>query len=306
MLVILRFWRINLWIAVRQRFRQFVSDLNPTTEQVDDAFGKARRIGQALQRAYGEEATETPPIFAVGSWGKGTQVRPSTDIDIMVRFDRSTLERFQAYAFNGQSAFLQEIKGKLETSYPQTRKRGDGQVVQIDFNSITVELVPVFPIGNGQFIMPDTNGGGSWKTVDPIAQIQLIDKTDRDYNGNVRPLCKIIKRWKHECSVDLKSFVIELLIVDFFRNYTFGKYDYYWYDFYVRDCLKFFKNRVNGWVSIPGTGEIIQLGDKWAAKVDAAIAIAETACNYERDDLYILAGMEWQKIFGPRIPIHVM
>lgn len=295
-----------MWVAVSERFKQFHSDLNPTTDQVDDAFGKAKRIGQALQRAYGEEVTETPPIFAVGSWGKGTQVRPSTDIDIMARFDRSILERFQAYAFNGQSAFLQEIKGKLETSYPQTRKRGDGQVVQIDFNSIMVELVPVFPFGNGQFIMPDTNGGGSWKTVDPIAQIQLIDKTDRDYNGNVRPLCKIIKRWKHECSVDLKSFAIELLVVDFFRNYTFGKYDYYWYDFYVRDCLKFFKSRVNGWVSIPGTGEIIQLGDKWASKVDAAIAIAETACNYERDDLDILAGMEWQKIFGPRIPIRVI
>ncbi|WP_395665504.1 SMODS domain-containing nucleotidyltransferase [Methylocella sp.] len=295
-----------MWIAVRQRFRAFHADLNPMKDQVEDAFGKAKRVGQALQRAYGGEATENPPIFPVGSWGKGTPVRPSADIDIMARFDWAMYQRFHAYAFNGQSALLQEIKDKLEAAYPQTRKRGDGQVVQIDFNSIMVELVPVFAIGNGQFIMPDTNGGGSWKTVDPAAQIKLIDDADRDFSGNVRPLCKIIKRWKHECSVDLKSFAIELLVADFFRNYPWGNYDYYYYDWYVRDCLKFIKTRVNGWVAIPGTGEIVQLGDKWASKVETAIGIAEQACDYERDDYDILAGVEWQKIFGPRIPIHVL
>lgn len=295
-----------MWIAVRQRFRKFHSELNPTPDQIDDAFGKAKRVGQALQRAYEGEATETPPIFAVGSWGKGTQVRPSADIDLMVRFDRSVLERFQGHSLNGQSALLQEIKGKLETPYPQTRKRGDGQVVQIDFNTIMVEIVPVFATGNGQFIMPDTNGGGSWKTVDPIAQIKFIDDADREYNGNVRALCKIIKRWKHECAVDLKSFIVELLVVDFFRNYSSGSYDHYWYDFYVRDCLKFFKSKVNGWVVVPGTGEVILIGDKWAPKIDTAIAIAEMACKYEFEDLDNLAGMEWQKIFGPRIPIYAL
>ena len=295
-----------MWIAVRQRFSAFHSDLNPTSDQIDDAFGKAKRVGQALERAYGAEATENPPVFAVGSWGKGTQVRPSADIDIMARFDQSILDRFRAYSSNGQSALLQEIKEKLEKPYPQTLKRGDGQVVQIDFNSILVEIVPVFPIGNGQFTMPDTNGGGTWKVVDPVAQINLIEEADRANNGNVRPLCKIIKRWKHECSVELKSFAIELLVADFFRSYAWGNYDYFYYDWYVRDCLKFMKSRVNGWVAIPGTGEIVQLGDKWAIKIDAAIAIAEKACDYERDDLDILAGLEWQKIFGPRIPMTVL
>ena len=295
-----------MWIAVRPRFRAFHADLNPTKDQVEDAFGKAKRVGQALQRAYGGEATENPPIFPVGSWGKGTPVRPSSDIDIMAQFDWAMYQRFHAYAVNGQSALLQEIKDKLEVAYPQTRKRGDGQVVQIDFNSIMVELVPVFAIGNGQFIMPDTKGGGSWKRVDPAAQIRLIDNADRDFSGNVRPLCKIIKRWKHECSVDLKSFAIELLVADFFRNYPWGNYDYYYYDWYVRDCLRFMETRVNGWVAIPGTGEIVQLGGKWASKVEAAVGIAEQACDYERDDYDILAGVEWQKIFGPRIPIHAL
>lgn len=154
--------------------------------------------------------------------------------------------------------------------------------------------------------MADTNGGGCWKTVDPIAQSKHVNDADTAYNGNARALCKIIKRWKHECNVDLKSFAIELLVVDFLRNYPSPAHDYYWYDWYVRDCLKFIRTRVNGWVMTPGTGEIVQLGNKWLAKVDSAIATAELACEYERNDWYILAGTEWQKIFGPRIPIYVL
>lgn len=295
-----------MWIAVRQRFGKFYTDLNPTTDQVDDAFGKAKRVGQALERAYGGEATENPPIFAVGSWGKGTQVRPSADIDIMAQFDWAMYQRFHAYAANGQSALLQEIKEKLEPAYPQTRKRGDGQVVMIDFNSILVELVPVFPLNNGQFIMPDTHDGGIWKTVDPVAQVRHIDTLDRTHNGNVKALCKMIKRWKHEKSVDLKSFLIELIVADFVRNSEWGKQDFFWYDWLVRDCFKFMRTRACGQATLPGTGEVIPLGSNWVSKVDTAIGIAETACDYEHADLELKAGWEWQKIFGERIPASVL
>lgn len=297
-----------MWAAVTKRFSLFHADLNPTPEQVADAFGKARRVGQALERAYnGGVATETPPVFPVGSWGKGTQVRPSADIDIMAKFDWSIYRRFHSYAHNGQSALLQEVKGHLEQSFSQTRMRGDGQVVQIDFNSIMVEVVPVFPLDdNGQFIMPDTHDAGSWKIVDPVAQISYIDALDKENNGNVRALSKMIKRWKHEQEVDLKSFLIELIVADFVRQCDWGKCSYFWYDWLVRDCFKFMRTRAAGWATVPGTGEVISIGDAWVRKVEAAVAAAETACAYEQLDSDVLAGMEWQKIFGPRIPMQVL
>lgn len=294
-----------MWAAVRQRFEEFNADLLPTEAQIDDALGKAKRVGQALERAYGGEATENPPIFPVGSWGKGTQVRPSADIDIMARFDWSVYERFHAYAHNGQSSLLQEIKDKLEIPFRQTRKRGDGQVVQIDFNSILVELVPVFPLPSGQFIMPDTHEGGTWKTVDPVAQIAFIDTVDREHNGNVRALSRMIKRWKHEQLVNVKSFMIELLVAEFVRGCDFGKNSFFWYDWLVRDFFKFMQARADSGVIIPGTGESVPLGNDWLPKVEKAIEIAEKACDYEYNDWGITAGAEWQKIFGNRIPIQV-
>ncbi len=58
--------------------------------------------------------------------GKGTQVRPSADIDIMVEFAPAVFQRFEARVGNRQSQLLQEVKLRLSDSYPQTGMRGDG------------------------------------------------------------------------------------------------------------------------------------------------------------------------------------
>ena len=50
--------------------------------------------------------------------------------------------------------------------------RGDGQVVTVNFNTIAVEVVPVFYYDDSwRFYMPDTNDGGRWKIVDPRAEL---------------------------------------------------------------------------------------------------------------------------------------
>lgn len=65
-----------MWLPVRQRFRQFYSELNPTPGEVEDALCKAFRVGRALKRAYCGQATDNPPVFQVVSWGKETRFVP--------------------------------------------------------------------------------------------------------------------------------------------------------------------------------------------------------------------------------------
>lgn len=295
-----------MWVAVPQRFRAFHEDLNLTREQYEDGIGKAVRVTQALERAYNGCVADQSPLRIVGSWGKGTQVRPSADIDIMVLFAPAVLQRFEARVGNRQSQLLQEVKANLLDAYPQTDMRGDGQVVVVGFNTITVEIVPVFDLLGGKYLMPDTNDGGRWKTVDPSAQIAMIEDIDRRTNGNNRALTKMIKMWKRQSNVSLKSFVIEILVAEFMRTYDNSQRDYYWYDYFVRDFFRALVARAGSGMSIPGTGEWIWLGNDWLPKAQAALATAELACEWERNDYDVTAGQEWQKIFGNRIPIHVL
>jgi hypothetical protein len=224
----------------------------------------------------------------------------------MAEFSWSVYQRFEERAGNKQSQFLQEIKEYLKTPYPQTNIRGDGQVVMVGFNSVAIEIVPVFRLENGQYIMPDTNSGGRWKTVDPWAQINLIDSIDNETNGNTRALIKMVKLWKREKNVPIRSFLVELLVADFMKTYEYAQQDYYWYDWFIRDFFKFMRTRAWGNASIPGTGHVVQLGGDWVAKVDDAMKAAEIACDWEYYDYDVTAGQQWQKIFGPRLPTYVL
>ena len=53
---------------------------------------------------------------------------------------------FRSETGNKQSQLLQEIKGALEKSFPNTAIKGDGPVVKIPFTSYNVELVPAFEL----------------------------------------------------------------------------------------------------------------------------------------------------------------
>jgi len=61
--------------------------------------------------------------------------------------------------------------------------------------------------------------------------------------------------------------------------------------------------RASGWVWVPGTMELLMLGDEWKSKAESAKGRAEKACEFESGQMPYSAGEEWQKIFGTYIPI---
>jgi hypothetical protein len=294
-----------LWVGVHQRFHRFYSDLLLTPDQTQDGMTKQLGVRQKLEQVYYGRSSEAPPGFLVGSWGKTTQVRPPRDLDLFFVLPAGEFTRFEARTGNKQSALLQEVKDALQEKYVQSDLRGDGQVVLIAFNTIDVEIIPVFAIANNQFVMPDTNDGGRWKIVDPLAQIALIRDTDQQTSGNTRALARMMKQWTRYYNVPIKSFVIELIVTYFMRQYDNSSYNFFWYDLFVRDFLKYLNGLRGGTLTLPGTGDVIQLGDEWANKAQTSLTIALSACDMEYNDLTILAGEEWQKLFGNRIPVYV-
>ncbi len=86
---------------------------------------------------------------------------------------------------------------------------------------------------------------------------------------------------------------------------SYGGADEFWFDWLIRDFFAHMIGRAAGWFSMPTTGEVIYLGNEWLSRAESAYARALKACDYERDNYGTLAGEEWQKIFGPEIPMTV-
>lgn len=304
------FTKMTTW----SRFRQFGSNLMLTEDQRADGRTKHSGVRSCLNQWYYGVSSGASNSLLVGSWGKSTEIRPPRDIDVLFVLPDSVYKRFEErpWGTNKQSELLQEVKRVLSASYPRTRMRGDGQVVVVSFDSYAVEVVPAFEerdllFGNttGRYRICNTADGGSYTATDPKAEIAHVRKSDEKTNGNTRALIRIAKKWQEHCNVPLKSFCLELLAVEFLDGWSNADKSEVYYDWMCRDFFAHLVNRA-GWLScvtVPGTSERISLGFEWKSRAESAHARAVRACGYERDEEPVLAGLEWQKIFGDDMPL---
>jgi hypothetical protein len=239
----------------------------------------------------------------VGSWGKYTRIRPPRDVDVLFQLPKATHDRFQQRTGNKQSQLLQEIKTALAASFPKTDVRGDGPVVKVPFQSFAVELAPAFKLDTGRYYIPITTDGGSYKTFDPDAESEYVKNSNTTTNENTRELIRMMKCWQSYCSVPLKSFYIEIVAVEFLKQWSYAGKSKTYYDWMVRDFLEYLIKQANTYIYVPGTYELIYLGEAWKSRAETAHGRAKSACEYESGGYPSLAGTEWQKIFGTDIPI---
>ncbi len=298
-----------MWSYVTGHFQTFLSNIELQPADHQDALGKAQRVGECLNRKYYQGGFIPENVVLVGSYGKKTAIRPTTDVDMLYFLPYEVFQRFNNYSVGGQSALLQEIKNSLMITFPTTEMRADGQVVQVKYGSYEFEVVPAFAWSDGIYIC-DTRNGGSWKKTDPYAEVAQIDRADEISRGSARPLIKYFKAWKRSKSVDIKSIAIEIAVCDFFFKYpNLDKYlneigrntsAFWWHDWFVVDCFQHLLAHQQA--RIAGTGENIPIGGCWFSKAKTAHEIAKIASNHERNDLPIFAENQWRHVFGSRFP----
>lgn len=290
------------WIAVQPRFEQFHGNLSLTPRQFLDGMTKRRSVVGCLNRHYYGSASGTDNSFFIGSWAKGTAIRPPRDVDVYFVLPPAVHARFQSNLWNRQSALLQEVKGVLADTYPDTDMSGDGQVVLVRFGSYSVEVVPAFLLTNNRYSICDTHDDGCYKQTDPWAEAGYIETFDKANNGNLRSLIRMLKAWQAWCAVPIKSFQLELLAADFLAHSPWRLMSFFWFDWICRDFFAYLYYRANTFVTVPGTRETIPLGNGWQSRAESAYWRAVKACENEARNSVEAAGEEWQKIFGPQIP----
>lgn len=287
---------------VSTRFNHFLSNIMLTPTQLSDGQTKHAGVRSCLNSYYYNSSSSYNNSMLVGSWGKSTQIRPPHDIDVLFILPYSVYQRYESVRGNKQSQLLQEVKSVLSITYPNTKMRADGQVVLVPFLSYSVELVPAFALDNGQYWICNTKGNGKYETTDPVAEIEKVKSSNDATNGNTRNLIRMMKCWQGYCNVPLKSFCIELLVIDFLASYEHKDKSTVYYDWMTRDFFKYLIGKSNGWFCAPGTIRLIWLDNAWKSRAESALIRARNAVKYESDNKPYYAGLEWQKIFGTDIP----
>lgn len=212
-------------MSIGNNFKTFSEEICFNNSEITTT---CKEIAKKLNKYYYDNVgDEISHLFYVGSIGRGTAVKNTSDVDLIFNLPFEIYSKFNSYASNGQSALLQDVKEVLQERYPKTTIRGDGQVVVIEFDLFTVELVPAFLQDDNSFLYPDTHDGGSWKKTNPISEQKAAQQCDVLSNGIYRDFCKLIRAWKNEQGITIGGLLIDSLIYKVFcENEYYSNYDY--------------------------------------------------------------------------------
>lgn len=285
-------------------FNKLLENIKLTDAQKEDANTKVKSVCEALQAKYYPTVSYNGSTkLLIGSYGKHTNIRPPKDIDLLFKMPAEEFNRFDSLAGNKQSQLLQEVREVLKDKFSTTEEiRAFGKVIVIGFSegTHTVELLPAWLLASGSYRIPNSENGGSWDTWNPVAEIENISKSNQA-TGCTSSLIRMIKCWTRVCSTPLKSFVVEILVV----NYLQTKHNNSVTCSYPELVLGFFeylKAQKNSITTSPADSSIINLGEEWYSRAESAYARAQKAIALESEGKLRDASLEWQKVFGADFP----
>ncbi len=270
-------------MALENDFETFCGSIK--LDNLDDMEKSAGEIAKKLNAHYYElDKDSSSHLYIVGSVGRSTAVKDSSDLDIIFDLPSSVYKRFDEYETNGQSALLQEVKSVMMERYPNTKMRGDGQVVVIEFTKYTVELVPAFLQSDDRFKYPDTHDGGKWKYTDPLSEQEECASCDSKSGGIYYDFCHIMRCWKNTIGFEFGGLLIDTLVYNHFGendNYKDSGYDDYLT--ILQNLFDYLKERdkdqsywlavgSNQQVSNSGNGAFVTKAKKAAKKISDALS----------------------------------
>lgn len=288
---------------MQPQFKALVENIKLTHSQEEDARTKYNGVCEVLHDAYYPDTSyngSTKLLF--GSYGKHTHIRPPRDVDVIFRMPESEFARFDGLSGNKQSQLLQEMRSVLVDTYTTTEEiRAYGKIVVVEFAEGThiIELLPAWELSDGRFRIPNTENGGSWEVFDPIAEIENISRSNAK-TGKTLDIIRICKKWAEFYNVQIKSFVVELLVVQFLDTLNETSLESSYAEL-ITGWLNFLVGMTGSTIFSP-SGTTVTLGGDLKSKAESALQRATKARQFESEGKMEDASVEWKKLFGDDFP----
>lgn len=260
-----------------------------------------------LNTDFWNTTSETSHSLYVGSYGRNTAIDGFSDLDMVFELPSDLYFKYDEYTGNGQSALLQAVRNSIQKTYSTSSLGADGQVVVISFtDGITFEVVPVFNNKAGSYTYPDSNDGGKWRTTNPRPEIEAIRSRNTVCNGNLMPLCRMMRAWKRKWEVPIGGLLIDTLAYQFIDGWQYKDRSYLYYDWMCRDIFRFMadQDKDKEYWKAPGSGQYVYGKGLFQWKATRCYNISLEAIEHESADpkREWSAKQKWREIFGTLFP----
>lgn len=195
---------------VAASFQSFLSGLELTKTERDEAVRQHQVVRARLESSLGGIRT----TLLMGSYRRGTAIRPLDDIDVFVVLDEAR------HGGLSPTPLLQRVEVALRRAYPEHKPRIQGRSVNIEFagTGIGYDIVPAFAVGSTvndegepqEFEIPDRQQEAWIKTNPRHHRSACVEANERAV-GMLNGLIKAAKSWNRAQDIALTSFHVEVM-----------------------------------------------------------------------------------------------
>lgn len=150
--------------------------------------------------------------FLTGSYARHTAIAPLKDIDIFVVIDRDCrrdlVEGEPQWCINAVRAAAADALARMQKS-PIAQRRSIG----LDFVSadLKIEVVPAFQTCQAEVFQIADRSSSRWILTSPRGHEYLSTVANKNSGGFLKPVIKMIKAWKNQSRLPIKSFHLEVM-----------------------------------------------------------------------------------------------
>lgn len=286
---------------IAETFEEFVNNLI-----VDNQSSIESRFSSITKRLntdfYKIDSNSENGIY-IGSYGRNTAIKGISDLDMIFELPSGLYSQYNNRAGNKQSQLLQAVSNSIQQTYSQSKVRGDGQVVVVEFSNDYIEICPAFRESDNSFTYPDSNSGGRWKKTNPLPEANTIINEDVECNGHLINLCRIARAWKNKSGVKINGLLIDSFVYNFFsENVEYKEIDYSSYDLLVKNFFYYLKelNNERKYWHAPGSNQkVYKKNSNFKSKAKKAFKIVEEAIEKNENKT---VNEIWRRVFGRQFP----
>lgn len=194
-------------------FESFLKDINPSKSTIDEASRLHRNLRGHLKASetYGAVCKDT---YLSGSYAKQTFIRPkkdsdSCDIDIIVETNRSIND--------SPYRVLVELEDAIRERECYKSVKMQTHSIGIDMANFHLDVVPLVKDEDGLLYI-GSKTDGEWRQTNPKEHLAWTTEVNKGFNGDYKPLVKIMKWWRREncpsCVKFPKGITLEKMIAD--------------------------------------------------------------------------------------------
>lgn len=285
-------------MTVRRDFSVFLDNLKiKNKDTISSRYGSITK--NLNEKFRGLENDKTSHSLQAGSYGRYSGIQGLSDLDMLYILPPSSWTTYR----KDPSKALDHAKDAIKKTYKTSNVKKDRNVVVVEIQDFTFEVVPVFE-WQGVFKYPDTYNGGSWRKCNTRAELLAFRELNNKRKDNLRKLAKMIRAWKARNEIQMSGFLIDNLCYNFFKENTqYDKARFGSFDKMVRDFFQYLTKEPNR-AFYYAFGSNSKVGVKKSFQADAAIALynANEAIEARENGYEDKCNQKYKAIFGTKFP----